>query len=106
MSEDVPTPGEWHPWYEKHKGDNLLLNWLESDVFTPFYLPVHPVVRWIDPEPDLEFKLPLVLVLNKRRAYSGPKELAHRRMNPGINWYVATDQYGRSICSQPREAAL
>lgn len=104
--DDVPKPGEWHPWYEQYRNDLQLLDWLESDVFTPLYLPVHRTVRWIEQETDPEFTPPSVLVLDKRRAYFGPKEPRERFMNPGINWYVATDQYGRSICSQPREASL
>lgn len=104
MSDWVPT--EWHPWYEAYRTNRQLLDWLESDASGPFCLPVAPAPRLIEPSDAPAFKPPQVLVLNKRQAYSGPRNYRDRLMNPGINWYVATDQYGRSICSQPREAAL
>ena len=103
MDHTVPTPGEWHPWYEQQRENPALLHWLQSDDQRPLTLPVQYLLEFGDGDGPA---IPAYPTLHQRLAYSGPREYRDRLANPGLNWYVGTDQYGRSVSGRPFAAPL
>ncbi len=91
-----PPPLEWHPFY---RDQTWLLDWVQSEDRQMVIVPIPPVVRVLLDEAeachgDPAHRFP---VLIKRKAAGA----APWTGSPFFYvWYVATDQYGRSISSE------
>lgn len=90
-----PRPLYWHPWY---RGKTRLWEWLESSAHE-LRLPVIPKLDFRSYHVDghIDSAKPLVLELRKRKAF-GPAPFVGEPFF--YRWYVATDQFGRSISSE------
>ena len=90
---DLPTPMEWHPYY---RDKTYLWDWLNNSSLVT-WIPVIPVLRINSPKPDPSRLTDNTLRLTKERAWNYAPYVGE----PFIYmWYVATDQYGRSIAGE------
>src|SRR5262245_6152520 len=105
MRELAPPPGEVHPWYAQRGDMGVIRDWVdrrgEFGDLPDLRMPVMPVIRFDDPDPDPSLGVPAfkTVRLTRRKAYS----LAPWTHEPyHYEWYVGTDQYGRHVAGEIR----
>lgn len=91
-----PPPLDWHPWY-RNRVDQLW-TWLNGPeesitIAVPPAITLRAYLRPQEPDPSG----PTTLHLRKRRAL-GPAPYVGEPF--AYWWYIATDQYGRSIAGE------
>lgn len=91
---EAPRPGDWHPFYEPHRG--WLTNWLDTVTSWQVRIPIPPPMRGLfEPSANPMDLLTKIVVLSRRRAYGMPYP-----GGPAVcTYWTAVDEHGRWIAS-------